>query len=323
MVKYGMQDAMVCGGADEYDTTTVAVFDNLLACSTEYNDFPSKTPRPFDRDRDGLVVGEGAGALILEAYPSARARGAAILGEVIGFACNNNGGDLILPNKKGITETIRLALADAEITPATVDLISAHATGTKMGDVIEAQAIADGYGPDVPVVGLKSYMGHTMGCCGVIETQLVLQMMKKGFIAPTLNLENVDRRCAGIAHVQERKERQIQTAVIQNFAFGGVNTGLVVRPGHERFMQDPGTMKRLVLDTRATLVLWAYFTLGFILFYLPRYLAALLLAHDRQAAFQRLHHHFYRRFFRLMQRLIPGMTLSVAPRWPPCAPASS
>jgi 3-oxoacyl-[acyl-carrier-protein] synthase II len=101
-VKYGMQDAMVCGGADEYDTTTVAVFDNLLACSTAYNDTPHLTPRPFDSGRDGLVVGEGGGAVLLEEYEFARKRGAVILGEIIGFSCGNNGGDLILPNVEGI-----------------------------------------------------------------------------------------------------------------------------------------------------------------------------------------------------------------------------
>ncbi len=115
MVKYGMQDAMLCGGADEYDTTTVAVFDNLLACSVGYNATPEQTPRPFDRKRDGLVVGEGGGAVLLEEFEAAKKRGAPILAEVIGFACNNNGGDLILPNLKGITTTLRLALADAGI----------------------------------------------------------------------------------------------------------------------------------------------------------------------------------------------------------------
>ncbi len=141
MVKYGMQDAMICGGADEYDTTTVAVFDNLLACSVDFNDRPECTPRPFDTKRDGLVVGEGGGAVLLEEYASAKKRGADILAEVIGFGCNNNGGDLILPNLDGISATLRLALDDAGIAPQQVDVVSAHATATKMGDVIESQAI--------------------------------------------------------------------------------------------------------------------------------------------------------------------------------------
>ncbi|MCD6297773.1 MAG: 3-oxoacyl-ACP synthase [Deltaproteobacteria bacterium] len=229
MVKYGMQDAMLCGGADEYDTTTVAVFDNLLACSTEFNDTPHLTPRPFDEKRDGLVVGEGAGAVLLEEYESAKKRGANILGEVIGFSCNNNGGDLILPNVDGITETIRLGLKDAGISADSVDFVSAHATATKMGDVIEAHAMGKVYGKSPVVTGLKSYMGHTMGSCGAIETIISLYMMEKGFIPPTLNLDNIDERCAMIRHAEELIESDIRIAAIQNFAFGGVNTCLIVK----------------------------------------------------------------------------------------------
>ncbi|MBI4618930.1 MAG: 3-oxoacyl-ACP synthase [Desulfobacterales bacterium] len=228
-IKYGMQDAMICGGADEYDTTTVAVFDNLLACSTAFNDTPHLTPRPFDAKRDGLVVGEGAGAVLLEEYEFARKRGTPILAEVIGFACNNNGGDLILPNLGGITETIRIGLREAKINAEEVDFISAHATGTKMGDVIESQAIYDVYGSLPGVVGLKSYMGHSMGSCGVIETIIAVYLMEEGFIAPTLNLDEIDERCAMLNHVVSLRESPIRIAAIQNFAFGGVNTNLIIK----------------------------------------------------------------------------------------------
>lgn len=228
-VKYGMQDAMLCGGADEYDTTTVAVFDNLLACSTGFNETPHLTPRPFDVSRDGLVVGEGAGAVLLEEYEFARKRGAHILAEVLGFACNNNGGDLILPNLNGITQTIRLCLQDASLPATAVDLVSAHATATKMGDVIEAQAIHAVYKDSPQVIALKSYMGHTMATCGAIETILALYMMAEGFIAPTLNLHEIDERCGMIRHVQKLVEQNIRIAAIQNFAFGGVNTSLIIK----------------------------------------------------------------------------------------------
>jgi 3-oxoacyl-[acyl-carrier-protein] synthase II len=228
-IKFGMQDAMVCGGADEYDTTTVAVFDNLLACSTDFNATPHLTPRPFDVRRDGLVVGEGAGAVILEEYDSARKRGADILGEVIGFGCNNNGGDLILPSPRGVAEVIRLGLEDAAIRPDQVDFVSAHATATKMGDIIEARAIHSIYS-DVPyVTGLKGYMGHTMASCGVIETIISLYMMEKGIIAPTLNLEAVDERCAMIRHATKLYELPIRIASVENFAFGGVNTSIILK----------------------------------------------------------------------------------------------
>ena len=230
MIRFGRQDAMICGGADEYDTTTVAVFDNLLACSTAFNATPSRTPRPFDAERDGLVVGEGAGAVLLEDYDSARRRGADILGEVVGFGCNNNGGDLIFPNVDGITATLRIALEDAHLDPGDVDFISAHATATKMGDVIEAQAIRKVFGERTPMVsGLKSYMGHTMGSCGVIETILSLYMMAEGFVAPTLNLDAVDPRCAMLRHTPGLTDYPLKVVGVQNFAFGGVNTCLLIR----------------------------------------------------------------------------------------------
>ncbi|MFH2005528.1 MAG: beta-ketoacyl synthase N-terminal-like domain-containing protein [bacterium] len=228
-IRFGRQDAMICGGADEYDTTTVAVFDNLLACSTKFNDSPSETPRPFDVRRDGLVVGEGAGAVVLEELEHAKRRGAPILAEVIGFACSNNGGDLILPNTDGVRRTLKMGLADAKLAPEEMDLISAHATATPIGDVVESRAIHDVYGEKIPVVGLKGYTGHTMGACGVIETAFVLHMMKRGVVVKTLNLEEVDPRCAAINHVLESVERKIQVASVQNFAFGGVNTCLLYR----------------------------------------------------------------------------------------------
>ena len=230
-IKFGMQDAMICGAADEYDTTTVAVFDNLLACSTAFNDNPELTPRPFDDKRDGLVVGEGAGAILLEEYESAKKRGAEILGEVIGFSCGNNGGDLILPSMKGVSQTIKAGLEQTKINADSVDFISAHATATRMGDVVEAQAINAEFGDQIPVTALKSYMGHTMSACGVIESILTLYQMEKGIIAPTLNLDEVEKRCDIINHTTELKESQINIAAIQNFAFGGVNTILFLKKG--------------------------------------------------------------------------------------------
>jgi 3-oxoacyl-[acyl-carrier-protein] synthase II len=231
-VKFGMQDAMLCGAADEYDLTTVAVFDNLLACSTAYNTTPHLTPRPFDVKRDGMVIGEGAGAVMLEEYEHAKKRGAEILAELIGFSCTNNGGDLILPNAAGVKRAISTGLENARINPENVDFVSAHATSTKAGDTIEAQAIQAEYskGTAIPYVsGLKSYVGHTMSACGAIELIFTLYMMQEGFIAPTLNLEEIDPRCNMINHVMKLKEKKINIASIQNFAFGGVNTVLFIK----------------------------------------------------------------------------------------------
>ncbi len=228
-IKYGIQDAMICGAADEYDTTTVAVFDNLLACSTAYNDTPHLTPRPFDSKRDGLVVGEGAGALLLEDYEHARRRGAPIIAEIIGFSCSNNGGDLILPSADGVKRTIRMGLDNAQLNSQDVDFISAHATSTKMGDVIEAQAIFSEYGSTPTVSAFKSYIGHTMSACGAIEAIFTLYLLQEGVIVPTLNLEEVDPRCDMINHSREVREGVIDVASIQNFAFGGVNTILFIK----------------------------------------------------------------------------------------------
>jgi len=179
------------------------------------------------------VVGEGGGAVLLEEYESARRRGAPILGEILGFACNNNGGDLILPNLEGITTTLRLALTDAALNPSEVDYVSAHATATKMGDIIESQAIEQVFGQGPYVTGLKSYTGHTMGTCGVIELIMTLYMMEQNFLAPTLNLEEIDPRCGSLRHTPDVIDVETHIASIQNFAFGGVNTCLLVKNGNK------------------------------------------------------------------------------------------
>lgn len=228
-IKYGLQDAMICGGADEYDTLTVAVFDKLLAASTAYNEAPGKTPRPFDADRDGLVVGEGAGALLLEDYESAKKRGAPILAEVAGFYCGCNGGDLIYPDVERLEQTLRMGLENAGLNPEQVDFISAHATATLIGDTVEAESIYSVYKDRPCVTGFKGFTGHTMGTCGVIEAVFTLYMMQNKIIIPTLNLENVDEGCKMINHTLKLTEKQINIATIQNFAFGGVNTSLFIK----------------------------------------------------------------------------------------------
>jgi len=228
-IKFGMQDAMLCGAADEYDTATVAVFSNLLASSTKYNDTPELTPRPFDKARDGLVVGEGDGALVLEEYEHARARGAEIIAELVGFSCGNNGGDLILPKLEGVRPVVQEAVDSAQISPNEVDFVSAHATATKVGDIVESQAIAEVYGDAPYVTGLKGHIGHTMGACGAIESFMTLSMMNRDVLVPTLHLEEVDERCAPIKHTAQVREVPVNIAAVQNFAFGGVDTCLVYR----------------------------------------------------------------------------------------------
>lgn len=228
-IKYGLADAMVCGGAEEYDLLTVAVFDKLLSTSVKYNDNPENTPRPFDKNRDGLVVGEGAGAFILEEYEHAKKRGANIIAEIVGFACCNNGGDLIHPTVKGIESTIKTGLDNAKLNPDDVDFISAHATSTLIGDSIESKAIYNVYGDKPYVSGFKGYIGHTMGASGVIEAMFSLYMMQDGVVIPTMNLTEVDEECKQINHTMKLREKKINIVSIENFAFGGVNSILFLK----------------------------------------------------------------------------------------------
>jgi 3-oxoacyl-[acyl-carrier-protein] synthase II len=174
-------------------------------------------------------VGEGAGALLLEEYEFAKKRGANILGEIIGFSNCNNGSDLIHPKVSGVEQTIKTGLANAKLNPGEVDFISAHATSTLVGDMVEATAISNVYGDSPYVSGMKSYTGHTIGACGAIETIFALYMMQEGVIFPTLNLDEVDEECSMIKHPMEIIEKDISTVSIQNFAFGGVNTTLFIR----------------------------------------------------------------------------------------------
>jgi 3-oxoacyl-[acyl-carrier-protein] synthase II len=230
MIQCGHQDIMLCGGSDELHVTTTASFDMVQAASFKYNDNPTATPRPFDRDRDGTVCGEGAGCIILESESSAKKRGAKILGEVIGFATNASGVHMAHADTKSIVHCMKDALQNAKIKPANVDYINAHATGTMIGDVAEAQAINQMFeGNHVPVSSIKGYFGHTLGASGVLETIAVLNMLETDMILPTRNLDNPDEACKGINHVQSIQNKKINIIVKNSFAFGGINTVLIIK----------------------------------------------------------------------------------------------
>jgi 3-oxoacyl-[acyl-carrier-protein] synthase II len=227
-IKAGKADIMITGGADEVDILSAAVFDLMLATSSNYNDRPSETPRPFDENRDGLVVAEGAATLILEEYERAKNRGAPILGEIEGFWTNGSGMHLTNSDARSMEECMLSALKDARRNPAEIQYVNAHATGTTHGDEVEATVISKIYGPDVPTTSIKGYMGHTMGACGAIEAIATLLMMREGFIASTLNLETPDPALPPLNHViGESWDQRFSLAVSNNFAFGGVNTSLV------------------------------------------------------------------------------------------------
>lgn len=228
-IRFGRQAMMLAGGAEEISAPGVAVFDTLFATSSR-NDTPQATPRPFDRDRDGLVVGEGAATLVLEEYEHARARGAKIYAEIVGFACNSDGSHITQPEAETMAVAMQQALADAEIPASAIGYISAHGTATDRGDIAESRATAQVIGDRTPISSMKSYLGHSLGACGAIEAWWAIEMMNRQCFAPTLNLEHPDPACAELDHIMG-SARNIDTEYVisNNFAFGGINTAIVLK----------------------------------------------------------------------------------------------
>ncbi|MFV7708209.1 beta-ketoacyl-ACP synthase [Shewanella algae] len=228
-IKYGQQDLMLAGGGEELCPTEAVVFDTLFATSTR-NDTPELTPRPFDRDRDGLVIGEGACTLVLEELEHAKARGARIYAEVLGFGTNSDGLHVTQPNADTMEKAIRLALKDAKIAPQQIGYVNAHGTATDRGDAAESRATAAVFGKQIPISSLKSYTGHTLGACGALEAWWSIMMMRDGWFAPTINLENVAEDCAELDYIRaEGRALDTDLVMSNNFAFGGINTSLIFR----------------------------------------------------------------------------------------------
>lgn len=228
-IKYGMQTIMLAGGGEELCPTEAVVFDTLYATSTK-NDTPELTPRPFDKNRDGLVIGEGACTLILEELEHAQARGANIYAELVGFGTNSDGQHVTQPNANTMEVAIRLALKDAQLSAQDIGYISAHGTATDRGDIAETAATHAVFGAETPISSLKSYTGHTLGACGSLEAWSSINMMNEGWFAPTLNLNDVDPECAPLDYIKD-DIRHIDTDYIMsnNFAFGGINTSLIFK----------------------------------------------------------------------------------------------
>jgi 3-oxoacyl-[acyl-carrier-protein] synthase II len=228
-IRSGKQLAMLAGGAEELDATEAAVFDTLFATSTR-NDHPEATPSPFDAGRDGLVLGEGAGTLVLEELEHAQARGARILAEIVGFGTNSDGAHVTQPKAETMAQAMRLALRDAGLAPERIGYVNAHGTATDHGDIAESHATHAVLGGNVPISSLKSYIGHTLGACGALEAWMTIGMLRDGWFAPTLNLTDTDPRCAPLDHiVGEGRALAPEYVMSNNFAFGGINTSLVIR----------------------------------------------------------------------------------------------
>jgi len=228
-IKFGRQTIMVAGGAEELCAAEAMAFDTLYATSRR-NDAPQATPRPYDRDRDGLVVGEGAGMLILEDLEHAQRRGARIHAELVGFATNSDGAHVTRPEQETMRAVMQLALDDAGIGAAAIGYVNGHGTATAQGDVAETRATASVFGSRMPISSQKSFLGHTLGACGALEAWFSVEMMNSGWFAPTLNLDNIDPECGELDYITGAgRELQTEYVMSNNFAFGGVNTSLVFR----------------------------------------------------------------------------------------------
>jgi 3-oxoacyl-[acyl-carrier-protein] synthase II len=228
-IRSGAQVAMLAGGAEEFDATQVAVFDTLFATSTT-NDQPKRTPRPFDANRDGLVLGEGACTLVLEELEHAKARGATILAELVGFGTNSDGTHVTNPNSATMAQAMRLALEDAKLPPEAIGYVNAHGTATAQGDVAESTATNQVFGERMPISSLKSYMGHTLGACGALEAWMTIEMQREKWMSPTLNLETIDPKCGALDYIRgEGRTIDSEFVMTNNFAFGGINTSLIFR----------------------------------------------------------------------------------------------
>lgn len=228
-IKFGKQAMMLAGGADELCVSEAMVFDNLYATS-QRNDEPHASPRPYDIQRDGLVIGEGAGTLVLEELSHAQARGAHIYGEIVGFGTNSDGFHVTKPESATMEIAMRMALEDAGVGAADIGYVNGHGTATEQGDIAETQATSRLFGNRMPISSLKGFFGHTLGACGAIEAWLTLEMLNRDWYMHTANLEQVDPRCGELDYLMyEGRTMQNEFVMSNNFAFGGLNTSLVFK----------------------------------------------------------------------------------------------
>jgi 3-oxoacyl-[acyl-carrier-protein] synthase II len=228
-VRHGQADIMLAGGAEQLCPTMAVVFDTLFATSTR-NDAPATASRPYDKTRDGLVIGEGAAILVLEEFEHARARGAVPLAEIVSFATNSDGAHITQPKAETQAAVMREALRTARLSQSNIGFISGHGTATDTGDVAEAKATHEIFGERTPIHSLKGHFGHTLGACGAIEAWLSIAMMRDRWFPPTANLTEVDPRCAPLDYMMREPRRlNVEHLVSNNFAFGGLNTSLVFR----------------------------------------------------------------------------------------------
>ncbi|HIP51492.1 MAG TPA: beta-ketoacyl-[acyl-carrier-protein] synthase family protein [Campylobacterales bacterium] len=226
-VKYGMSDIMFVGGAEGLHYLEAGVFEVMGATSIGFNENPSLTPKPFDKNRDGLVIGEGAGTLVLEEYEHAKKRGAKIYAELKGYATSCDGSHLTTPSRNGMQAVMKASLADAGLDSSNIGYINAHATATAKGDIEESHATHAVFGNKTAISSTKGYMGHLLGGCGVVESIIGLIALNDRLIPASKNLEEVDDACADLDYVMENRDDEVEHIMSNNFAFGGINTSLI------------------------------------------------------------------------------------------------
>jgi 3-oxoacyl-[acyl-carrier-protein] synthase II len=228
-IKFGRLPLMLAGGAEELCPTEAMVFDALYATSLK-NDAPHTSPRPYDSGRDGLVIGEGGGMLVLEELDHALARGANIHAEIVGFGSNADGVHTTRPEQSTMRRAMELALEDAGLSPDAIGYVNGHGTATEQGDIAETLATHSLFGARMPISSQKSFLGHTLGACGALESWFTIEMMKHDRYIHTLNLDDVDARCGALDYLRgEPRAMSHEFVMNNNFAFGGVNTSLIFR----------------------------------------------------------------------------------------------
>ena len=233
LIQWGKQDVMFAGGCEELDWTLSVLFDAMGAMSSKFNDTPAKASRAYDKNRDGFVIAGGAGVVVLEELEHAKARGARIYGEVVGYGATSDGYDMVAPSGEGAVRCMQQALKglDGKGVGAKIDYINPHGTGTPIGDLREIEAIRKVFNGDVPkIAATKSLTGHSLGAVGVQEAIFSLLMMNNGFICESANIEELDPDFADVPIVRERIDNVSLNCVMSNsFGFGGTNATLVFR----------------------------------------------------------------------------------------------
>lgn len=226
-IQLGKQDIVFAGGGEEGDWSLTMMFDAMGALSTKYNDTPEKASRAYDANRDGFVIASGGGMLVLEEWEHARNRGAEIYAELVGYAANSDGADMVAPSGEGAVRCMRQAIESVD-TP--IDYINTHGTSTPVGDVAELEAIREVFGENAPPLSSsKSLCGHSLGATGVQEAIHCLLMMKHDFVLGSANIEELDPKAEGFPIVRENRDAELKTVLSNNFGFGGTNACLVFR----------------------------------------------------------------------------------------------